>query len=137
MERPAHKNRPFAIDGLIVQNKKVLFIKRRKWPYENCWAIPGGHVDFDETIEEALKREVNEETNLLVTSYKLLGIYSKPSRSPTQAISAVYIVQTRGRPRAGDDAVDFKWFPLNKLPKNLAFDHKKIIKDYIKSKKDN
>lgn len=134
MQTPSHKTRSFAVDGLIVKNQKILLIKRKGEPFHNYWALPGGHLDLNETAEEGVAREVKEETNLVTTSIKLLGIYSNPQRDPRQIVSAIYIVETKGTPRAGDDAVDFKWFPLNKLPKNLAFDHKKIIKDYLKRK---
>ncbi|MBI3385211.1 NUDIX hydrolase [Candidatus Gottesmanbacteria bacterium] len=132
MVRKTFHNRPFSIDGLLVKNQKLLLIKRGKYPYQNYWALPGGHVGFNETCEEALKRELKEETNLSLTSHKLLGLYSKPQRSPTQAISAVYVIDALGKPKAGDDAVDLKFFSFNKLPQNLAFDHSEIIKDYLK-----
>ncbi len=133
MTQASHNNRYFAVDGLIIKNKKVLLIKRGGIPFTGYWAIPGGHLDFNETAEEGVAREVKEETNLTVTSIKLFGIYSNPKRDPRQIVSAIYLVKTKGTPKAGDDAADFKWFPLGKLPANLAFDHKKILSDYIKT----
>ena len=129
-----YKTRSFAVDGLIVKNQKILLIKRKGEPFHNYWALPGGHLDLNETAEEGVAREIKEETNLTVTSLKLFGIYSDPKRDPRQIVSAIYLVKTRGTPKAGDDAADFKWFPLSKLPANLAFDHKIILSDYLKTK---
>lgn len=109
-------------------------IKRRGVPFIGFWAIPGGHLDFNETAEEGVAREIKEETNLTVNYVKLFGIYSTPERDPRQIVSAIYLVKTKGVPKAGDDAADFKWFPLNKLPNKLAFDHKKILSDYLKKR---
>ncbi len=133
MTGQVYKSRSFAIDGLIIKNQKILLIKRGGIPFKGFWAIPGGHLDFNETAEQGVIREIKEETNLTVTSLKLFGIYSNPQRDPKQIVSAVYLVKTKGRPKAQDDAVGFKFFPLNKLPNNIAFDHKEIIRDYLKS----
>ena len=79
------------------------------------------------------KEEVKEETDLSVTDLKLVGVYSSPNRHPKQVINVVYLVEVReGEVTVADDAVDFKWFPLNKIPDELAFDHKQNIKDAIK-----
>lgn len=135
MKNKTYKVRSFAVDGLIIKNNQALLIKRGGIPFTGFWAIPGGHLDFDETAEEGAIREIKEETNLTVTSVKLFGIYSNPKRDPRQIVSAIYLVKTKGTPKAGDDAAKFKWFLLNKLPKNLAFDHRKILSDYINSLK--
>jgi len=126
-----YPTRSVTIDALIVQNKKILLIKRGVTPYKDRWALPGGHVDFDETVEEAVRREVREETNLTVTSAKLLGVYSSPKRHPKQAVAVSYIVDAKGDAKAGDDAENLDFFPLDDLPENLAFDHKEIIGDYL------
>lgn len=133
-EKASRQDRSFAVDGLIIKNQQILLIKRGGMPFTGYWAIPGGHLDWNETAEEGVTREVKEETNLTVTNTELFGIYSNPKRDPRQIVSAIYLVKTKGIPKAGDDAADSKWFPLNKLPENLAFDHKKILSDYIKKK---
>lgn len=129
-----YANRGIAIDAIIVRDGQVLLIKRAREPAKDRWAFPGGHIDWDESVEEAVVREVKEETNLTVTSTKLLGVYSRPSRHPDQVIAVAYLVEISGQPQAGDDAAQAKYFPLSDLPP-LAFDHLKMIKDFLKEKK--
>ena len=99
------------------------------------WAIPGGHVEYGkETLEEAAIRELAEETGIKVkvSDLTLLGNYSHPDRDPRDHyISAVYTVDWwKQEPKGGDDAKEAKWFHNEKLPKDLAFDHKQIMHDY-------
>jgi 8-oxo-dGTP diphosphatase len=126
-----HKNRGLSVDGVILRGKKILLIKRGNDPFKGHWALPGGYVDWNETTEEAVAREVLEETGLKVISAKLTGIYSSPSRHPQQVITIGYLVETSGEPKAGDDALEFNWFSLGELPSGLAFDHNKIIGDAL------
>ena len=124
--------RSFSVDGIIIRNDKVLLIQRGNEPYIGYWALPGGYAEYDETVEESICREAFEETGLTVTIDYLLGVYSKPSRSPNQAIAAAFVLkEISGNVKSGDDAKDCKWFPLNDLPQ-LAFDHREIIEDYKK-----
>jgi len=126
-----YKNRRIAIDALIIQNNKILLIKRRVEPFKDFWALPGGGIDFDETAEEALQKEVIEETGLRMVSSKFIQIYTDPNRDPKQVITLSYYVEAEGEPKAGDDATEYKWFDIHELPE-LGFDHKKIIEDYQK-----
>ncbi len=124
--------RPFACDGILVEEGKILLIKRAKEPDLGKWAIPGGRIEENETAEECLKREFREETGFEIEPVKLVGIYSDPSRDPRKIIGAVYIVKrTRGEIKAGDDAGEARWFDLGEIPDELAFDHKKIVDDSI------
>lgn len=113
---------------MIIKGRKLLLIKRGVNPFKGYWATPGGYVDWNETTEETVKREVKEELNLTVTETKLIGVYSKPERHPKQAINLAYLVKVEGILKTGDDALEAKWFSLNSLPR-LAFDHAEIIKD--------
>jgi len=123
--------RPFACDGILVEGNKILLIRRAKEPGLGKWAIPGGRIEEDETAEECLKREFKEETGLDIEIVKLTGIYSEPESDPRRIIGAAYIVRkTGGELKAGDDAGDAEWFPLDSIPE-LAFDHKKIVEDAI------
>ena len=124
--------RGVTVDALIVMEGKILLIKRKKNPFANLWALPGGHLDFNETLEEAVIREVKEETGLTVTSHQFFGVFSDPNRHPKQAIAVAYEVKTQGIPKAGDDVVEIKFFPIRKLPQKLAFDHKQIISNYLR-----
>lgn len=125
-----YKNRRLAVDAIIVKDSKILLIKRATEPFKDLWALPGGGVDYNETLEEALKKEVQEEVGLLVKSTKFLNIYSKPERDPFQVIALTYITEVTGNPKAGTDASEYQWFALDNLPKPLGFDHEKIIADY-------
>lgn len=129
-----YKTRGVTIDALIIRNTRILLIKRKLDPYKNLWALPGGHLDFDETIEDAVRREVKEETGLVTTTLKLLGVFSQPQRHPGQFIAVAFVVETTGEPIAGDDAGECNFFPLTALPKPLAFDHTEMIKKYLEKR---
>jgi len=94
------------------------------------WALPGGHINRNETIEEGIAREVKEETGLTVDGVKFLNIYSNPDRDPMQKITIAYKVDASGDARAGDDAIDYKWYNIHELPE-MAADHSNIIKEYL------
>jgi len=123
-------NRGNSIDAVIVRDGKILLVKRGREPYKGFWATPGGYIDWDESAEETVKREVKEETDLDVTSVKLFNAYTDPARHPKQTMALAYIVQVKDdEPKAGDDADAVEWFDLDKLPESMAFDHRKLIAD--------
>ncbi len=119
-----------AVDAVIVDGDSVVLVKRLNPPFKGMWALPGGFVEYGETVEDALKREVLEETGLVIEIKKLAGVYSDPGRDPRgHTVSVVYLCKRkRGKLSAGSDAKEAQLFALNKLPA-LAFDHRKIIKD--------
>jgi 8-oxo-dGTP diphosphatase len=125
-------NRGVTIDALILREDKILLIKRGAEPFRGFWALPGGYVEWDETVENAVKREVAEELGLSVKSLKFIGLYSDPKRHPKQCIDLAYVVETEGEIKTGDDAISYEWKSIQDLPE-LAFDHRKIIDDYLKS----
>jgi 8-oxo-dGTP diphosphatase len=110
--------------------RPIVLIERRNPP--PGWAIPGGFVDVGETIEQAAVREAQEETALAVTLIALLGVYSDPQRDVRgHTASAVYVAVAQGTPRAQDDAAAVGVFNPENLPANLAFDHHRILADYL------
>ena len=128
---------PFlTVDGIIkIFNPNfsgIVLIKRKNPPFG--FALPGGFVDYGERVEEALIREMKEETNLNVNIEKLQGIYSDPNRDPRlHTSSAVFVCKANELPRAGDDAKEAFVFKLEEIPwDKLVFDHKKILEDFIK-----
>lgn len=111
----------------------VLLIQRKNPPYQNKWALPGGFLDANETIDVCARRELAEETGLQVTSLDLVGVYSEPQRDPRSRVVTVAF-WTEVAPSlmkeavAQDDAKDIKWLPLSELrAEELAFDHWTIV----------
>lgn len=121
--------RPFACDSVLIEGNQILLIKRGQNPGKGLWALPGGRIEDNETARECLMREMKEETGLAVESVRLMGLYSDPNRDPRGVITAVYIVKKiGGEIKAGSDAAEVSWHPLDSLPL-LAFDHEEIISD--------
>jgi len=112
----------------------IILIKRKNPPYG--WAIPGGFLDYGETVEHCAVREAKEETSLDISDLRLLGVYSDPERDPREhTVSTVFVARGRGVPKAADDAKELAIFTEDSLPSPLAFDHSKILADYFKWKK--
>jgi 8-oxo-dGTP diphosphatase len=111
----------------------IILIKRKNPPYG--WALPGGFLDYGETLEEAAIREAKEETSLNIQLKCQMHTYSDPHRDPRQhTITTVYIAQAEGEPIARDDAQEIAVFSREELNFSLAFDHKKILEDYFDKK---
>lgn len=122
------------VDIIIeVGSRGIVLIKRKNPPYG--WAIPGGFVDYGESLEKAAMREAKEETSLDVKLIRQFHTYSDPKRDPRHhSISTVYIAKAKGIPKARDDALEFGMFNETNLPEEIAFDHREILKDYFKSR---
>ena len=109
---------------------QLLLIQRDRPPFEGCWALPGGFIDMDETLEQAVARELQEETGLTGVILDQLKAFSSPERDPRhRTISIVFMGFTSIENSllvAGDDARNARWFPVEDLP-SLAFDHAKIV----------
>ncbi len=121
------------VDIIIeVESNGIILIKRKNPPYG--WAIPGGFVDYGESLEEAAVREAKEETSLDVELIRQFHTYSDPGRDPRHhTISTVYLAKGRGKPQARDDALAIGVFTQSDLPDEMAFDHRSILNDYFRS----
>ena len=129
---------PFvAVDGIIQlfdkkDNFKGIVLIERKNPPIGL-AIPGGFVEVGESCEDALVREMKEETGLDVAIVRLLGVYSHPKRDPRfHTVSVTYVCKAYGEPVASSDAKEVKVFKIEEIPfERLVFDHGKILKEYL------
>jgi len=128
-----YKSPSLAVDGVIIKDNQILLIKRKNDPYKDKWAIPGGFVEYGEKTEDAVLREIKEETGLEAKISGLVGVYSDPKRDPRKhVVSITYLLKDiSGTANGGDDAKEAKWWDVNGLPE-LAFDHHYIINDALK-----
>jgi len=118
------------VDVIIELAGGIILIRRRNPPHG--WAIPGGFVDYGETVEAAARREAREETGLELTDLRQFRVYSDPRRDTrAHTISTVFVARGQGTPKAGDDAADIGIFNQDNLPADLAFDHPQILADYF------
>ena len=133
-EIETYQNPVPTVDIIIeLESRRIVLIKRRNPPYG--WAIPGGFVDYGESLEEAAVRESKEETSLDVELIRQFHTYSDPSRDPRHhTITTVYIARAKGKAQAADDALEIGIFSQSGLPEQMAFDHRKILEDYFKAK---
>jgi 8-oxo-dGTP diphosphatase len=112
-------------------HRPIILIERKNIPYG--WAIPGGFVDYGESVETAAKREALEEVSLEVELIEQFYVYSDPKRDSRQhTISIVFIATAKGEPKAADDAKNIGIFHPWEIPNNLCFDHDLILKDYLR-----
>lgn len=119
------------VDIIIeIEQRGIVLIMRKNEPVG--WAIPGGFVDYGESLEDAAVREAKEETSLDVTLTGQLHTYSRPDRDPRRhTISTVFTAEGNGTPRAADDAADIGIFTEDTLPAAIMFDHREILSDYF------
>jgi len=134
-----------AVDCIILIDGKVLLIHRRNPPHG--WALPGGFVEYGETVEDAVRREMKEETGLDLTDLRQFRVYSDPARDPRgHVVSVVFAARGVGQPKAGDDAERYRLVDLNEVaetgtvpegtvPVSLVFDHAQILKDFVQNTK--
>jgi 8-oxo-dGTP diphosphatase len=126
---------PFlTVDAIIEYKGGVVLIKRSNPPFG--WAIPGGFVDYGESLEEAVIREAKEETNLDISGLRQMHTYSDPDRDPRfHTVCTVFIAKGKGIPCAGDDAAGIRIvYPQELKTLDLAFNHGDVLKDYLKLK---
>jgi len=134
MTEKKYRNPLVTVDIIIEINNGIVLIERVNPPHG--WALPGGFVDYGESLETAAVREAKEETSLDVTLEEQFHTYSAPDRDPRQhTVSTVFIAKSSGIPKAEDDAKNLGIFTEDSLPSSLAFDHGKILSDYFRYRK--
>jgi 8-oxo-dGTP diphosphatase len=133
---PARYERPSVTVDVVIftlqeRELHVLLVKRKHWPFEGRWAIPGGFVNMDESLELAARRELEEETGVRDIYLEQLYTFGDPKRDPrTRVISVAYIALVSADTqtlRVSDESIDVRWFPVRALPGPLAFDHDTIL----------
>jgi len=132
----SHPRPAFTVDAIVLCRKQddfqVLLIRRGNEPFKGKWALPGGFIDENERIKDAVKRELYEETGLKIQNFTFTGLYDKPGRDPRgRTITAAFLAildDCLFSPKAADDAAEARWFSISSLPP-LDFDHEEIIKD--------
>ena len=114
---------------------EILLIQRKESPFKDMWALPGGFMEMEESLEEAARRELLEETGIHAGELIRFDTYDSPGRDPRgRTITQVFVMiwkKEMGRPESGSDAADLRWFGLTELP-DLAFDHARILADVIR-----
>lgn len=125
------KQPALAVDAVVFDtDDRLLLIRRGHPPFKGRFALPGGFVEYGETLEEAAARELHEETGLKARTCRLIGVYSDPKRDPRgHTVSAAYLMTVgNAPPKAGDDAATAQ-FVAGWRDKKLAFDHDRIVAD--------
>lgn len=109
----------------------VLLVQRKHWPFDGHWAIPGGFIEMDESLEQSARRELEEETGVRDVYLEQLYTFGAPKRDPrTRVISVAYFALVSADVqslRVSDESTDVRWFPVRRLPGPLAFDHDHIL----------
>ncbi len=122
-----------AVDAVLTLGERILLIRRGNEPFAGSWALPGGFVECGETVEQAVVREIREETGVEAAVEGVLGVYSEPDRDPRgHVVSVCFVLRGEGEPEAGSDAAEVGVFePRVAASLPLAFDHRRIIMDYL------
>ncbi len=129
-----YKNPSLTVDCIIEKENQVLLISRKNYPFG--YSLPGGFVEYGESVEQAVIRETKEETGLDIVEPKLFGVYSDPKRDPrSHTVSVVFYAKANGKAVAADDALGLDFFDFDNLPEPIVFDHLKILKDYNEFRK--
>lgn len=130
-----YRNPVPTVDIIIELGGGVVLIERKNDPHG--WALPGGFVDYGESLEDAARREAEEETSLKVRLKRQLHAYSDPARDKRMhTLSVVFVAEADGRPEAKDDAKGVGVFTENDLPSPIVFDHARILSDYFRWKRE-
>jgi 8-oxo-dGTP diphosphatase len=121
-----------AVFAFFGKKAKLLLINRGNEPFKGQWALPGGFIEIDEELEDAAARELQEETGLSNVPLEQMHTFGKCGRDPRgRQITIVFMGVLEKRPlkiKGGDDAAKARWFDIEKLPKNMAFDHDEVAK---------
>jgi len=128
-----------AVFAFFRNKAKLLLIERKNEPFKGKWALPGGFVNIDEELDDAVARELAEETGLVGVRLEQIHTFGNVGRDPRgRVITVIFmgiVTEGQNKLKAGDDAVKVRWFDIEKLPKDLAFDHNEVVRFAIEKLK--
>ncbi len=128
-----------AVFGFFAGKAKLLLVERRNEPFKGKWCLPGGFVNIDEELEEAVARELSEETGLTGVCLEQVHTFGRCGRDPRGRVITVtfmgIVTEGETKVQAGDDAAKAQWFDIEQVPQDLAFDHQKVVKFAIEKLK--
>jgi ADP-ribose pyrophosphatase YjhB (NUDIX family) len=131
-----YNSRHVVSNGVVVKDDKILLIRRGIEPEIGKWALPGGYMDWDETIEQTVVREVKEETGIDAQIKFMIGVYTNPQRKndPNQNVSIIFSMSplTHDPKPQESEIQEIQWGDIHSLPEDMAFDHADMIKDYLR-----
>ena len=128
-----------AVFGFFAGKTKLLLVNRKNEPFKGKWALPGGFVNIDEELEDAVARELAEETGIAGVPLEQMHTFGKCGRDPRGRVITVtfmgIVTEGQNKLKAGDDAAKAQWFDIEELPKDMAFDHGEVVKFAIEKLK--
>ena len=128
-------NNPKPVVSIILeQDGKLLMLQRAKEPLKNYWCLPGGYINYEETPEEAVKRETEEEAGVSITIKDLVGVYRIDNDPRGITIDIIYYGTLDRVPHLSDEHQNFQFFNFDRLPENIAYKHREAVTDYLASK---
>jgi 8-oxo-dGTP diphosphatase len=138
MKLPKQRTPYLTVDIIIHRNDEIVLVKRKR-PVKGAIALPGGFVEWGESVENAALREAKEETGLEIEIEGILGVYSAPERDPRGHIATVVFISKPigGKIKCSDEHLSVDWYKISDLDfSKLAIDHGKILRDYLRYKKE-
>lgn len=128
-------NNPTPVVSVVIhKNGEVAMLKRAKEPFKGYWVLPGGYINVEETVQEAVIREAKEEANIEITLEKLIGVYRIDDDPRGINIDIIYSAQSKGNVALSPEDSEFKYYKLNSLPELIAYKHREAIGDWSKLK---
>lgn len=126
-------NPAVAVNAIIEKDESIFLVKRSIEPFKGLWSLPGGFIEYNETVEEALVREVEEETGLKIKPIRVVSVYSNPIRSPVKHVITIcyHCTVLGGALKFSDESMEARFFALDQLPKEMAFDHRNIVEEFL------
>lgn len=131
---PRYKNPAVAVNVIVEDRGRILLVKRNKHPFKGRWSLPGGYVEYGETVEQAAQRELLEECGIKVRLDQIVGVYSDPERQLKKHVIAICYkaraLATNAK-KIHPEGISL-YFPKNAIPAKLAFDHQKMLNDHVR-----